>query len=267
MLADVVDGLLADAEQGDLHRRAQALGIAAQPLHLATLAAQAVELAVQCRRQTEVVQQGRAQTADGLACLAHAALRQLQDGRQGGAQLVVELAMLGEALQTLVQPGQGLRQAVVQVIGNPCAFLFLGAHLPVHQLGHGPLAQAERLQQLTVVQVGGEQGGDQLQGFEVFLVRTAHGAGVAQQQGAEYFTRGRMQWQMKRQGNLRQRRFQHLGGVRPGQRGELLLQGGLAEAGAQARAAIGLPEQQHAAIHGAEAAGPLQGQCAAFGGR
>ncbi|MNY45230.1 hypothetical protein D3C86_1803180 [compost metagenome] len=84
-----------------------------------------------------------------------------------------------------MQSGEGLGQAVVQVISNAFTFVFLCAKQPVDQLRQGAITVLQRCQQSVVFKVRGQQGGEQLQGFAVFVVRRPQTHAVGQHQGAK----------------------------------------------------------------------------------
>ncbi|MNY42788.1 hypothetical protein D3C86_1777100 [compost metagenome] len=84
-----------------------------------------------------------------------------------------------------MQPGEGLRQAVVQVVGHAFAFVFLCLEQPMHQIGHGAFTRNQGIQQPLVFQVRGQQGGEQLQGFDVLSVRRTDADTIGQHQRTE----------------------------------------------------------------------------------
>ncbi|MNL51529.1 hypothetical protein D3C87_1746330 [compost metagenome] len=94
-------------------------------------------------------------------------------------------AAAGKTLQTLVQSGEGLGQAVVQVVRHAFTLVFLRAKQPVDQVRQGAIPGHERHQQSVVFKVRGQQGGEQLQGFAVFVVRRPQAHAVGQHQGAK----------------------------------------------------------------------------------
>src|SRR5712692_8616492 len=127
VLPYVVQRLLRDPEQGSLGRRRQAP--VAQSLvvrGLPALPAQGLHLEPNRRCEPEVVQGRRPQTGDHPARLAHRTLHQLHGApeRLAFARRVGSV-VVGVGLEVLVRARRHLGQPIVDLVGDPAAFLLL----------------------------------------------------------------------------------------------------------------------------------------------
>ncbi|KPY31487.1 Unknown protein sequence [Pseudomonas syringae pv. primulae] len=188
-------------------------------------------------------------------------LGQIEDGLQVGAHGLRQVrAASCKTLQTLMQSGKRLCQTVMQVIGHALAFVFLSGEQLMHQLGHGPLPRHQRFEQAVVLQMRRQQRGEELQGFDVFVVRGIDPDAVGEQQRAEraFICTAQRQHQHTGQSVLRTIQPLRADGQGVGHLVHRVQTFLAAVAGRDRDYVIAVPLKQQAMVHGHEGTGPLQ---------